>query len=149
LLKIIRDPNHPAREIALQVLTSQATPESLRALRSVDEAELSREMQSRLKAFLTKPQLFQPRTRPKTSRQQFVTAFEKLLAGDSGPFLDLTAEVPDGEKDVVAVLTPEDLPLVRKVRRLIISGGNPHSTEYYKSFTGILLSLVWKPELVN
>jgi len=149
LLKILLDPNHPAREIALQVLMSQATPESVRALKSVDGAELSREMGSGLKAFLTKPQLFKPRVRPKTSRQQFVTAFEKLLAGDSGPFLDLVTEVPDGEKDVVAVLAPEDLPLVRKVRRLIISGGNPHSTEYYKSFTGILMSFVWKPELVN
>src|SRR6185503_7757427 len=61
LLKTIRDPSHPAREIALQVLTSQATPESLRALKSINQAELSREMQSGLKAFLTKPKLFQPR----------------------------------------------------------------------------------------
>ena len=63
--------------------------------------------------------------------------------------MELVSAVPDGERDVVAVLKPEDLPLVRKVRRLIISGGNQHSIEYYNSFSKILMTLVWKPELVR
>lgn len=149
LVKIVNDKSHPGREIALRVLMNQATRESLVALKQVSMSEFSGTARSSLSALLRQPQLFQPRTKPKTSRQQFVSAFEKLLEGESRPFFELTSEVPDGEKDVVAVLTPEDLPLVRKVRRLIISGGNQHSLEYYDSFTKILMTFVWKPELVH
>ena len=63
--------------------------------------------------------------------------------------MELVSKVPDGEKDVVAVLKPEDLPLVRKVRRMIIAKGNQHAIEYYNSFTEILMAFVWKPELVK
>jgi hypothetical protein len=58
-------------------------------------------------------------------------------------------EVPDGEKDAVAVLKPEDVPLVRKVRRALIATADPHALEYYKVFTDILMTLVWRPELVK
>lgn len=149
LLKIVQDKSHPGRDIALWLLINQATPESLQALKQINQTEFSGMAQSSLKALLTRPQLFEPRAKPKTSRQEFVSAFEKLLEGDSSPFMDLTSHVPDGEKDVVAVLKPEDLPLVRRVRRLIISNGNPHSIEYYNSFTKILMTLVWKPGLVR
>ena len=149
LLKIVLDKSHPGREVALWALMNQATPESLQALKQINKAEFSVKAQSSLKALLTRPQLFEPRAKPKTSRQEFVTAFEKLLEGDAGPFQDLVSAVPDGERDVVAVLKPEDLPLVRKVRRLIISNGNQHSIEYYNSFTTILMTFVWKPELVQ
>jgi hypothetical protein len=149
LLRIVSDKGHPGREIALLALMNQATPESLQALKQIKAAEFSGETRSSLKALLTRPELFQARAKPKTSRQEFVTAFEKILAGDSRPFLELVSAVPDGEKDVVAVLTPEDLPLVRKVRRRIIAGGNQHSIEYYNSFSKILMTLVWKPGLVQ
>ena len=63
--------------------------------------------------------------------------------------MGLVSSVPYGEKDVIAVLKPEDIPLLLKVRRMIIAGVNPHAIEYYKSFTGILMAFVWKPELVK
>jgi hypothetical protein len=149
LLKIVLDKSHPGRETALWALMNQATPESLQALKGINKDDFSGKAQSSLKALLTGPQLFEPRAKPKTSRQEFVNAFEKLLQGDSAPFVELTLKVPDGEKDVVAVLTRDDLPLVRKVRRLIISAGNQHSIEYYNSFTTILMTLVWKPGMVQ
>jgi hypothetical protein len=149
LLKIVSEKGHPGREIALSALMNQATPESLQALKQINAAEFSGEARLNLKALLTRPELFQARAKPKTSRQGFVTAFEKFLAGDSRPFLDLVLAVPDGERDVVAVLTPEDLPLVRRVRRRMIAGGNQHSIEYYNSFSKILMTLVWSPGLVQ
>jgi hypothetical protein len=124
---------------------SQATPESLQALRQINAREFSATAQKSLSALLTKPELFQPRAKPKTTRQEFVTAFENVLAGNSEAFFELTSQVPDGERDVVAVLKPEDLPLVRKVRRRIIANGNQHSIEFYNSFTQILMTLIWKP----
>ena len=54
-----------------------------------------------------------------------------------------------GERDVVEVLKPEDLPLVRKVRRRIIANGNQHSIGFYKSLTSILMTLIWKPKLTQ
>jgi hypothetical protein len=50
---------------------------------------------------------------------------------------------------VVAVLKPEDLPLVRRVRRKFISAANPHATEYYDSFTKILLTFVLRTETLK
>jgi hypothetical protein len=149
LLKIVLDKTHPGRETALWLLMDQATPAALRDLKQLNKREFSGKPQSRLKALLTRPDLFQPRAKPKTRRQEFVMAFERFLAGDSSPFFDLVSQVTDGEKDVVAVLKPEDLPLVRKVRRSIIAGGNQHSIEYYNSFTKILMTLVWTPDLVK
>ena len=149
LLKIVSDRNHPGREIALWALMSQATPESLRALKGIDKRGFSEEGRSNLKALMTNPDVFKARAKPKTSRQEFVKAFEEFLKGDSSPFLDLVSQVPDGEKDVVAVLQPEDLPLVRKLRRSIIANGNQHSIEYYNSFAKILMTLVWTPDLVR
>jgi hypothetical protein len=67
-----------------------------------------------------------------------------LLNNDSGLFFDLVDRVPDGEKDVVATLTQEDLPLVRKVRRRMISAGNQHAIEYYASFTKIIRTMMFK-----
>jgi hypothetical protein len=145
LLKIVSDKTHPGREIALWALMNQATPESLRALRQINAQEFSAKAQKSLKALLTKPQLFEPRAKPKTTRQEFVTAFERLLEGDWRPFIHLVSEVPDGERDVVAVLKPEDLPLVRKVRRRIIANGNPHAIDFYNSFSTILMTFIWKP----
>jgi hypothetical protein len=149
LLKIVSDKSHPGREIALWALMSQATPESLQALRQINPREFSATAQKSLRALLARPELFQPRAKPKTSRQQFLTAFENLLAGNSEAFLELVSQVPDGERDVVAVLKPEDLPLVRKVRRRIIANGNQHSIEFYNSFTQILMTFTWKPTLTQ
>jgi hypothetical protein len=149
LLKIVLDKSHPGREIALWAFMNQATPESLQALKRINKADFSSKAQSSLTALLTRPQLFEARPKPTTSRQEIVTAFEKLLQGDAAHFRKLTSVVADGERDVVAVLTPDDLPLVRKVRRFLIAGGNPHSIEYYNSFSTILMTFVWKPGLVQ
>lgn len=146
LLKIVNQPAHPGRNYALAILTSQATPESLRALRALDGASLHPKVRAELRAFLDRPRLIEPRAKPKTTRAEFLQAFESLVNGESSQFMKLVAAVPDGEKDVVAVLKQEDLPLVRRVRRRFIANANPHAAEYYDSFTQILMTMVWKPE---
>lgn len=145
LRKIVSDKTHPGREIALWALMNQATPESLQALRQINAREFSGRTQKSLKALLTSPQLLDAREKPKATRQDFVTAFEKLLQGDWRPFLHLVSAEEDGENDAVAVLKPEDLPLVRKVRRRIIANGNPHAMEFYNSFSSILMTFIWRP----
>ncbi len=149
LLKIVNQPNNPGRENALLILMDQATSESLRALRQIDPGAFSGKAGGRLRELLSNPDLLKPRSKPKTNRDEFIRAFQEMLDGDSSGFMEMVSRVPDGEKDVIAVLKPEDLPVVRKVRRMIIASGNQHAIEYYKSFTDILMALVWKPELVK
>ena len=148
LLKIIGNTNSPGREIALQVLMSQATTNALLALPQINPAGFSADAKRNFRALLKKPNLIQPRKETKSTREEYIKAFEDMLNGNWTTFDDLVEKVPDGEKDVVAVLKPEDLPLLRKVRRFVISKGNQHMIEYYNSFTQILMTLIWKPELV-
>jgi len=149
LLKIVSQANHAGREHALWILMSQATPESLRALKQIDASAFSEKAQHSLRALLNSPELIKPRAKPKTSREEFLKAFQGIVSGNWDKFFELVSEVPDGEKDVVAVLKPADIPLVRKVRRLVIANANPHAIEFYNSFTGILMAMTWKPELLK
>lgn len=98
---------------------------------------------------LSNPQPITPRAKPKTSRAEFLEAFNEILTGRWEKFIRLVTEVPDGEVDVVAVLRPEDLPLIRNVRRRMVANATPHAIEFYDSFTRILMTMIWKPELVN
>jgi hypothetical protein len=142
LLKIIGQANHPGREHALRILMSQATLESLRALKQIDAAAFSEKAQKSIQALLNNPDLLKPRIKPKTTREDFLKAFQEIVNGNWDEFIRLVSEVPDGEKDVVAVLKAEDIPLVRKVRRLVIANANPHAIEFYESFTAILMTMI-------
>lgn len=141
LMKIISNVVHPGREDALLILINQATPESVQALTHIDTSGFSTDARRRLKEVLEHPKLIEKRTKPKTSREEFLQAFQAMVNGNSRLFLDLVSEVPDGERDVVATLGPNDVPLVRRVRRLIISSSNPHSIEFYDTFTDILRTI--------
>jgi hypothetical protein len=149
LLKIAGSAGHPGRESAISMLLMQATPESLRGLKAVNLAGLSEGAQAALRRHLERPVMITPREKPKTSRAQFLKAFEDAVKGDWNYFSRLVSEVPDGERDAVAVLRPEDVPLVRKVRRTRIAQANPHAAEYYVSFTQILMTMIWKPEMTK
>jgi hypothetical protein len=146
LVKIAGQPGGPAREYALRLLAAQATPEALRALKAADTSGLSNETRAALRTALESPKTFEPRAKPKTSREEFLKAFEGVVGGEPSYFFELVEKVPDGERDVVAVLRPEDLPLVRRVRRRFISAANPHAAEYYDSFTGILMTFMTRAE---
>jgi len=37
----------------------------------------------------------------------------------------------------------------RKARRYFAATANPHSPEWYKSFTDVLMALTWKPEIIE
>lgn len=157
LLKIAGSADHPGREHAISLLLMQATPEAVRGLKSVNLAGLPEGAQAVLRQHLERPMtitprenpMITPRENPKTSRAQFLKAFEDALKGDWHTFSALVSEVPDGEKDAVAVLKPEDVPLVRRVRRARIAHANPHAAEYYVSFTQILMTMIWKPEITK
>lgn len=146
LLKSAADPALPGREVAVSLLAMQATPEAMRGLREAVLPALPAAQQASLRRMLESPKVIAPREKPKTSREQFLKAFAAASAGDWEPFEALVSEVPDGERDVVATLKSEDLPLLRRVRRAMIARANPHAAEYYVTFTQILTTLVSRAE---
>lgn len=176
LVRIVNQLDHPGRENALQILMSQATPESLRALKEVDPSRFSETARKSLRALLERPALIRPSSRPRVSRGEFLRVFEGVTKIDWGQVQELekalegSEKIPEDvflplepwtdfrellwggqptERDAVAVLKPEDLPLLRKVRRLRIARCNQHAIEDYNDLTKILMTLVWKPELVH
>jgi len=169
LMTIVSQLDHPGREIALWVLMSQATPESLRALRDVDTKGLSPQALSSLKALLQGPDLIQPAPKPQVSRKEFLRVFEAAIHTDWArasqrgksdsdlaemqrarkpwnDFIDLFWGGQPTERDAAAVLLAEDLPLLRKLRRRVILGCNQHAIERYNNLTGLLMTIVWNIE---
>ena len=147
LLRVLQQSAGEVRQIALLLLMGQATPEALRALKQMDVSGFPLAVQRALQKRLTNPDVVTPRLTPKTTRQEFLQAFQRFVDGNPSDFMRLVAQVPDGERDVVAVLRPEDIPLVRKVRRKFVSNGNQHGLQFYTGFTQILMTMVWKPGL--
>jgi hypothetical protein len=148
LAKIAGNADHPGRETAVRLLMQQATPESFTELKKVDAKGLSPRTAADLKALLTKPVLLAKREGPpKITRQKYLDAFQQFTAGKPDLFVELTSDSPDGERDVLAVMKEEDIPIIRKVRRFMMLSANPHSAEWYESFTKILMAMVWKPDL--
>ena len=142
LQKIVSQTNHPGREIALTILLNENTPESLRIVRSLDISTLPSKSQDKVRDELSHPKVFEPREKPKTTRQEFLDAFNAFLRGNTSLFFALVDKVQDGERDVVATMTTEDLPLLRKMRRRMIAGGSQHAIEFYESFTRIIRTIV-------
>jgi hypothetical protein len=150
LIELSRTASGSAKETAVWLLMSQATPEALQALVGLNTSGLSAEVLASRQALLQKPDLIVRRESPKTTRAQFVEAFAAILAGNEQPFLDLVKAVPDGERDVVTVCTTAaDLDMIRRVRRHFIAKNNQHAIDYYNQFSQIIMTLVWKPELVR
>lgn len=149
LLKIANSAAHAGREEAISLLLMQATPEAISGLKQIDQSALSATAASTLKQHLSHPILIEPRKKPKNTREEFLNAFNDAVKGNWQSFLRLATTVSDGEKDVVATLQPQDIPLLRIVRRSMIAKANPHVAEYYVSFTQILMTMIWRPEMAK
>jgi hypothetical protein len=127
-----------------------ATPESLQALKKIDLNTVSEKGREVINAALNKPQAIIPREgKPKITREEYLKAFTNAVNGNWETFDNLVDKVSDGERDAVVVLKDEDLPLLRKVRRLRLACCNQHGIEFHDDFTAIILTMIWKPELVK
>ncbi len=147
LAKIASDEKHSARETAIILLMLQAIPESFERLKSLNTNGLSEANKVAIKKFLENPKIIKAREgKPKTTRKEFLIAFKELSEQKPDKFIELTIDVTDGEKDVVAVMKQEDIPLIRKARRYFAAMATPHTLEWYQSFTNILTTMIKKSE---
>jgi len=149
LVDLIASGNKEQKEIATWLLMSQATTEALNAVAHMNADRLSKQAIESRKALLEHPALIDPRKQPLNTRAEFMSAFNALLNGDERPFDRMVAAVEDGERDLVAVMTPADLDTIRRVRRHYAAANNQHAIEYYNQFSQIIMTAVWKPELVK
>ena len=90
LLKIVKQPAQPGRDYAAALLTLQATPEALRALKALDPAGLSAEARAALRGVLEKPRLFEPRANPKTPQDVLATLYQHLGVDYRASYTDNT-----------------------------------------------------------
>lgn len=141
LAKLAMEENADFRGVALWLLINQSTAESDRAVRELS-SKISSQDGARLLQEIDKPELISARFgKPKASREEFISALNDLLNDKPDGWLRLTTENSDGEKDMVAVFTGEDIPLVRRVRRAYAANATPHSQEWYQSFTQVINTL--------
>src|SRR5262249_49572227 len=117
LVRIVNDVKHPHRDDALAILTSQATPASMDALRHVNTTGFPRATDEAIRELLENPPLLKPRANPKLTRAEQLIAFQGIIDGNYQPFREMVMKAPDGEVDAVATLLPEDIPLLRRARR--------------------------------
>jgi hypothetical protein len=142
LMKIASDPTQSERELALSLLAQLATPDADAAFRSVDLTGLPPQVQNAARTAIAQRPIFVPRNPPKATREELLAVFQAAAnERDFRPFMELVEKVPDGERDVVAVMKPEDLPVIRRARRAIAASGNPHLMEDYPYFTGIIWTI--------
>ena len=146
LLRLANEVSRPQgqRESAYLILMAQATPASLQALRQVNPAGLAADTREYIREFLENPKLLKPRAHPKLTREEQLNAFQGIVNGDYSAFREMVMKASDGEVDAVAMLRPEDIPLLRQARRASISRCNQHAISDYNSFTAILRALTWK-----
>lgn len=144
LFSLTRDKKAEEREIAVFLLLELVTPEALKFAQSLDTSSMSPQSAAYVDRYLKNPRVFEPRAEPKNTREEFLDAFREIEKGEWKRFWDLAEAVPDGERDVVAVLKCGDIPLVRKVRRISFARSSPHGLELQESFRRIILTLEMK-----
>ena len=86
--------------------------------------------------------VFERRQPPRATREELLKVFHAAAdERDFRPFMEMVERTPDGERDAVTVVTSEDLPLIRRVRRAMAASGNPHLMQDYPYFTGIVWTI--------
>jgi hypothetical protein len=138
LASVVRNDSSRQREIALWLLTQQATPAAREFLRSVSTASLSSDVRQALAKYLEPQRTVRSTRVPTITRDEFMQAFRALHSDSVALFEALVKRVPDGEKDAALVLHPEDLQEVRFARRYFLLSGTPEAIGYYGDFTDIL-----------
>ena len=152
---IAADAKNPAREVALDLIACLATPEALRALKRIGLEGCEEKTRKALAPLLVKPGQI-PRRSPsaRTSRAKLLPAMKEFVAGNPVKLVESQCQSsgkPNEHwpEEFVAALKEEDLPLLRQVRRKRTTYMSDEALDDYSLYSGILMTLVWKPEYVK
>jgi hypothetical protein len=145
LARIAADGKHPGRLIAIWLLVFQLTPEAAQALRAVDVSAMPSEAQAAIGAVLSPPPLpaTHPPAVPARIREHWLQAFGALLNGDPTTLNDL--KQPDAgahwADSLPTILKPEDVSLLRLVRRFTAKAATPAAGDEYIALSGAIGAL--------
>jgi hypothetical protein len=149
LIKVMRTPGNEGREAALAILATMGTQQAFDALKAVNPKEFSPDAQANLKAFLARKPPLTPRKKPQRRRNDYLSVLQEVLKGRFGRY-EATVELQEhGEADLISVMKPDDLPLLRKARRLVITGCSQDAIERYNSLTRVILSMEWQSHRIQ
>lgn len=141
----LEDPRFPARDLAAMMMCRLGTADSCGYLRTMSLEGIGSNGRGIILDLRKDHQMVKPRRgKPKVEREVFLAAFKAFVdKGDLDPFIELADRVKDGERDAVAVLRPEDLPLLYAFRRHLMARCNPHLIEWDHDLMHILITLSW------
>ena len=132
------------RASALAKVLTLGTQKALDALKAVDPKGLSLSAQANLKTFLQRKPPLTPLKKPSHHRSDYLSVIQEVLKGKFGGY-EAAVELPEhGEASLISVMKSEDLPLLRKARRMMITGCSQDAIERYHSLTRVILSGVFR-----
>lgn len=147
LARLAAEGNTDFQDIVVSLLINQATPRSSDEVAKL-KARLPRAAADKMEKEIAAAKLIVLREgTPKMSRDGYIKAMSELLDGKPLNWVRHIREVPDGERDMVVVLTNEDLPLVRKVRRYYSAIGTNQAPEWYELFTQVINTIAAKSKV--
>lgn len=145
LKEALEDPKFPSRDLAVKMMARLGTAASCEFIATMSLDGIGPVGKEIIQDLRKDHQLIKARRgRPKVTREAFLAAFSSFVdKGDLNPFMNLVDRVKDGERDAVAVLHPEDLPLLYAFRRHLIARCNPHLIDFDQDLMRILMTLSW------
>jgi len=141
LARLAADPRHPGRLHAIWLLVFQLTPEAIRALRTTDVSGMPDEARAGIQALLDdKPPHAPTPGAGDLSREQIREALRALLTGDGAAFDGLRTAARSGSwtASMAAVLTAEDLPLLRRARRYLARTATAAAADQYIALSTVI-----------
>jgi hypothetical protein len=149
LIKVLKTPENEGREAAMAILATLGTQQAFDALKAVNPKEFSPDAQANLKTFLQRKPPLALLKKPHLRRNDYLGVLQAVMKGDFGRYEAAVELREHGEEALLSVMTPADLPLLRKARRLMITGCSQDAMERYHSLTRVILSIEWQPHPVQ
>lgn len=146
LIRIAAQEGHRGRFEAVQLLTMQATPAAWTALGALDTSDFPPQVASLLAQMKHVPPA--PPTGEselQLSREAILSDLRARLGDESAERLDGRASDEDWVRSAFAVLRPEDLPLLREVRRQRARRPSDEAVYEYVKLTRVIQALTWSP----
>jgi hypothetical protein len=145
LIKVMNTPGKEGREAAMAILSTLGTQQAFDALKAVDLKEFSPEAQANLKKILQRKPLLTLRKKPTRRRDDYLSVLQEVLKGKFGGYEAAVELQEHGEDDLFSVMKLDDLPLLRKARRMMITSCSQDAIERYNSLTRVIVSMTWQP----
>jgi hypothetical protein len=137
LVRIAADASHPGRGDAVQILAMLATAPALADLRALDLAWMPARDREGIQVVCGTDAILKPRASG-PARKKIVDALQAFVDGDPEDLHTLQVEREHWYEELVHALREEDLPLLRRVRRLRLAALSDEALTDYVQYGNVL-----------